>query len=173
MEWKLIGPFPNEKETGPATVYPPEKSIDPQARYDGKAGKVGWKDYVTTNETGVVDLFEGIGKNVNATAYALVEFTSTSDQGVEIRLGCFTAFKLWVNGELLLDRGDAYTGMQLDHYRTGARLKGGKNFILVKSCIDEPPPPFGPKNWKFQLRVCDASGKAVLAVNRPEKKTTK
>jgi hypothetical protein len=38
------------------------------------------------------------------------------------RIGCYTVFKLWVNGELALHRADAYTGMQFDHYRTQIRL---------------------------------------------------
>jgi hypothetical protein len=31
LEWKLIGPFPNAKQQGVDTVYPPEQKIDPTA----------------------------------------------------------------------------------------------------------------------------------------------
>jgi hypothetical protein len=65
----------------------------------------------------------------------------------------------------VLERGDAYTGMKLDHYVAKARLKPGKNVILLKVAQDEPPPQL-PAALRFQLRVCDASGKAVLAADR-------
>jgi hypothetical protein len=164
--WKLIGPFPNVEQKGVNEVYPPETKLDFSAEYDGKDGRVKWLDYVTADPSAIVDLNAGIGKHIDAVGYAAAEFTSDTAQDVQIRLGCFTAFKLWVNGELVLDRGDAYTGMRLDHYVAQARLKSGKNFILLKSCQADPPAPL-PKHWRFMLRVCDADGRAVLSTTRP------
>jgi hypothetical protein len=56
--------------------------------------------------------------------------------------------------------------MQFDHYRTKIRLREGKNTLLMKVCTDVPPPPI-PKLWRFQLRVCDADGAAILSTTRP------
>ena len=106
------------------------------------------------------------GPITEVVAYAATEYTSKEARDVEVRLGSITAFKLWVNGELVLVRGDAYTGMELDHYVARARLKPGKNTILLKIWMDTPPPQL-PKVWRFQLRVCDASGAAVLSATRP------
>lgn len=167
MDWQLLGPFPNPDEKGLATVYPPEKEINPSAEYDGKGGKIRWQKYVSNQELGMVNLKEALNQSSEVTAFALTEFTADKEQNVDIRLGCFTAFKLWVNGELVLERGDAYTGMRLDHYLAKARLKAGKNTILVKSCLDAPPPQL-PKVWQFQLRVCDANGVAILSTTRPK-----
>jgi hypothetical protein len=165
LAWKVIGPFPNQKRKGMATAYPPEKAADLAAAYDGKAGKVKWVDYTSKDDYGLVDLKEALKDHAEVVAYARADFRSQGAQEVDIRLGCYTGFKLWVNGELVLERGDAYTGMDLDHYVARARLRPGKNVILLKVAQDEPPPQV-PAMLCFQLRVCDAGGKAVLAADR-------
>jgi len=166
LDWKLIGPFANVEQKGVEMPYPPEKALDFKAEYDGKAGKVRWKDYVSKDENGIVDLNIGVGQHIEAVGYAATEFTSPAARDVEVRIGCYTVFKLWVNGELALHRGDAYTGMQFDHYRTKIRLREGRNRLLMKVCTDVPQPGL-PKLWRFQLRVCDAGGAAVLSTTRP------
>jgi hypothetical protein len=165
MTWKLIGPFPNKDKKGMATAYPPEKALDFAAEYDGKAGKLKWVDYTSKDDYGLVDLKEALKDHAEVVSYAAAEFPSADAREVDVRLGCFTGFKLWVNGELVLERGDAYTGMKLDHYLARARLKPGKNVLLLKVAQDEPPPQL-PAALRFQLRVCDAGGKAVLASDR-------
>jgi hypothetical protein len=163
--WKLVGPFANLKKSGIDTAYGPERSIDLSAVYDGDAGKVHWKDCTTKQEYGIVDLNAEIGPRPAAVAYASSEFVSASEKEVDVRIGCFTPLKLWANGELVLARGDAYTGMSLDHYVAKVRLKPGKNTLLLKIAKDEPPPG-SPKDWRFQLRVCDASGAGILSAGR-------
>jgi len=166
MDWKLLGPFPNVKQKGIGTVYPPEEKIDLAATYEGKLGKVRWQNYVSQSEAGLVDLFAGLGKEQEGTSYAFTEFTAPAARDAEIRLGCFTVFKLWVNGVMVLERGDAYTGMSFDHYTAPIHLKAGKNVILMKLCRDAAPPQV-PNIWQFQLRVCDPTGVAILSTTRP------
>jgi hypothetical protein len=168
--WKLVGPFPNLKKGGIATAYGPERSIDLSAVYDGDTGKVHWKDCSTKQEYGIVDLNVEIGARPAAVAYALSVFENMDEKQVDVRIGCFTPLKLWVNGELVLARGDAYTGMSLDHYIAKVRLKPGKNTLLLKIAKDEPPPG-SPKDWRFQLRVCDAGGAGILSTDRRDEPT--
>lgn len=165
MTWKLIGPFPNKDRKGMATAYPPEKALDFAAEYDGKAGKVRWVDYTSKDDYGLVDLKEALQDHAEVVTYAAAQFLSEGAREVDVRLGCYTGFKLWVNGDLVLERGDAYTGMKLDHYVARARLKPGQNLILLKVAQDEPPPQL-PAMLRFQLRLCDAGGKPVLAADR-------
>ncbi len=162
LDWKLIGPFANVEQKGVATPYPPEKALDFKAEYNGKEGKIRWKDYVSKDDNGIIDLNVGIGQHNEAAGYAATEFTSPAARDVEVRIGCYTAFKLWVNGELALDRADAYTGMSFDHYRGKIHLREGKNTLLMKVCTDVPPPQV-PKLWRFQLRVCDVDGVAIVS----------
>jgi hypothetical protein len=165
MDWWVVGPFPDRDERGLDEVFPPEKQIDRAAAYDGKGGKVRWKEYVTQDAHGAVDLNTALRDEPAAVGYAVTEFTAARPREVELRVGCYNAFKLWLNGELVLDRRDAFTGMSLDHYTGKAHLKGGKNVLLIKVCREDLPPV--PKLWKFQLRVCDEDGAAVLSTTRP------
>ncbi|QVL31710.1 hypothetical protein KIH39_23170 [Telmatocola sphagniphila] len=167
LDWKLLGPFPNVEQAGVDKCYPPEKALNFKEEYDGKEGKVRWKDYLSKDDNGIIDLNDGLGEHLQAVGYAATDFTTKAACDVEVRIACFTVFKLWVNGELALHRADAYTGMQFDHYRTKIRLREGKNTFLFKVCTDVPPPQL-PKLWRFQLRVCDADGVAILSTKRPE-----
>jgi hypothetical protein len=171
LDWKLLGPFPNPEQKGMDTVYAPEKKLDLGAEYEGKdAKKIRWIDYLSKDDLGVIDLNAGVGKHTDAVAFALTEFTSKKDQDVAIRIGCYTAFKLWVNGTEVLDRRDAYAGMALDHYQTKVHLKKGKNILLLKVCQEDPAKLTLAQLWRFQLRVCDAGGAAVLSTTRPSTK---
>ena len=46
------------------------------------------------------------------------------------------------------------------------QLKEGVNAILVKACQDEQTQNWTVE-WEFKLRVCDATGTAILAADRP------
>jgi hypothetical protein len=160
--WKVIGPFPNLDEKGIDIVYPPEKSRNFAAEFDGSTGKVKWKDFKPVKDTGVIDLNDAVGNYPSAVAYASAEFLSKDARDAEVRLGSFLGFKLWLNGELVLVRGDSYTGYTPDHYVAAVKLKPGANIILLKFAQEPPPPQLPPPNhWRFMLRVCDASGAAI------------
>jgi hypothetical protein len=160
--WKVVGPFPNPEGKGIDAAYPPEGKQDLAAEYDGKTGKVRWKEFTSTKDTGAIDLNDAVGNHTEAVAYAATEFRAKEARDAEVRLGCFTGFKLWVNGELVLVRGDAYTGSRADHYVAKVKLKPGVNTILVKIGQEPPPPQLPPPNhWRFLLRVCDVSGAAI------------
>jgi len=45
-------------------------------------------------------------------------------------------------------------------------LKMGANTILLKVCQNEDVQDW-TREWEFQLRVCDATGTAILATDRP------
>jgi hypothetical protein len=51
--------------------------------------------------------------------------------------------------------------MELDQFRVQAHMKAGKNRILLKVCQNEQTEDWA-QTWRFQLRVCDAAGTAVL-----------
>ncbi len=177
LDWKFAGPFPNADQKGGDTAYPPEQKLDFTAEYEGKGGKVHWAEFVSKDPNGIIDVNAALAKCLpasdkkpgpfsEAVAYAATTFSSKEARDAEVRLGSFTSFKLWVNGELVLVRGDAYTGMSLDHYIAPVRLKAGENTLLLKVWLDVPPPQL-PKVWRFQARVCDASGATILSATRP------
>ncbi len=175
MEWKIIGPFDNTKLIGFDATYPPEKEVNLAATHDGKTAKVRWADLATKDDYGMVDFNKPFGNHKGVTAYAYTEFNATAARPAELRLGCKNGWKVWFNGKLLFGRDEYHRGSRLDQYRLPIQLQAGKNTILVKACQNEEVKDW-TKEWEFQLRVCDATGTAILAKDRipsPTKTATK
>ncbi len=167
MEWKVLAPFDNTGRAGFDTVYPPETGVQLGAKYPGKNGEIGWQDLVSADPYGMVDfnkLFPDLIKEV--TGYAYTEFDSAEARPAELRLGCKNAWKIWVNGKLIFGRDEYHRGARIDQYRMPIDLQKGKNTILVKLCQNEQKETWTVE-WQFQLRVCDSTGTAILARNRP------
>jgi hypothetical protein len=166
MQWKLIGPFDNVGKKGFAVVYPPEEKLDLAATYQGSQGTVQWTDYATSDEYGTVNLNQGLAKLKGAVVYAATQFQSGSGMPVEIRIGTPNAYKLWLNGKLV-SRSEVYhSNTAMDQYVTRVEMREGPNVILVKVCQNEQTEDWAA-DWKFQLRVCDATGTAILSLDRP------
>ena len=161
MDWNLIGPFDNTKRVGFDSVYPPEKEIKLKAKYKGKAGEVAWQVFKGDHSYGMVDFNKSYGKLKGVVGYAHTVFKANKARQAELRLGCKNAWKVWLNGELLFGRDEYHRGMRIDQYRLPVRLKQGENHILLKACQDEQVQKWTVE-WQFQMRVCDATGTAIL-----------
>ena len=167
MRWKVIGPFENANRLGFNRAFPPENEINWNADYLGKeAVRAKWRDFVTNDEYGMVDVNRVFGPLKEAVAYAYAEFESPEAMPIELRLGCKNAWKIWLNGEFLFGRDEYHRGMRIDQYQVKGRLKPGKNGILLKICQNEQMEDWTVQ-WQFQLRVCDENGTAILSQNRP------
>lgn len=160
-EWKMIGPFDNRGMKGFEATFPPEKSVDFDATYAGKQGEVGWKPVSTDDPYGQLDLRKHLDDEKGTVVYLAAEFDSPHERPVEIRLGTPNAWKLWVNGDFLFGREEYHRGAELDQYRVPATLKIGTNMILLKILQNEQTEEYA-KHFAFRLRVCDATGVAVL-----------
>jgi tetratricopeptide (TPR) repeat protein len=168
--WKLIGPFENAGNVGWAREYPPEKAIDFAAEYDGKVGKVTWKDHESADDLGHVDLNAFYDVNYRGgVTYAVATFDSDKEQDVELRLASLVAWKVWVNGEKLFERFESHAGYDVDQYKIPARFKKGANVILLKVCQNEQEDVWA-QDWKFALRVSDRIGTPILSTSRPPAK---
>lgn len=165
MHWKLIGPFDNVDEKGYAVAYPPEGELNDAAKYAGKEDEVAWVEHVTADRLGMVDLNKALGKHMGAAGYAWATFDSPQARPIELRMGCVCANKLWLNGQLLAANEVYHSGEEFDQYAAAGTLRAGANTILVKVCQNEMKETWA-QDWRFQLRVCDATGTAVLAANR-------
>ena len=166
MTWKLIAPFDNTAGKGFAVAYPPEKELDFSKEYEGKeAVKASWVGTTTEDEYGIVDLAKVLTPFKGSVAYAVAEFDSDAEKAVDLRLGTPNSWKVWLNGKLLFAREEYHRGMNLDQYRMRGTLKKGKNTILVKVCQNEQTEEWAQR-WQIQLRVCDATGTAVLSADR-------
>jgi hypothetical protein len=165
QDWHLVGPFDNQGGKGFDTVYPPEAGVDLAASYSTPPGSIGWKKEHTDDEYGYVDLNKSLGKHMGAVAYAAADFQSDEARPIELRLGSENANKIWLNGKLLSLAEVYHANGTMDQYVGAGELRAGRNVILLKICQNEQKDTWA-QDWKFQLRVCDASGKAVLATDR-------
>lgn len=161
MNWQLVAPFDNVGTKGFDVAYPPEAGVDLAAKYDGKSGPVSWVAHTTKDDLGVVDLNEALSKHKGAIAYAYTEIECDAPREVEFRLGCINGHKVWVNGKLILSNHVYHAGMEVDQYAAVAPLVAGKNKILVKIAQNEQEESWA-QDWRFQLRVCDSLGTAIL-----------
>ncbi|MBX3412036.1 MAG: hypothetical protein KF708_04905 [Pirellulales bacterium] len=167
MEWKLIGPFDHTGSINFDKAFPPESEIDFAATYEGKDGaEISWNDHQTEDQYGTVNLNTAIAKHNGAIAYAVADFDSPADQPVELRLGCINANKIWLNGQLVHQREAYHAGSEIDQYMATGAMHQGKNRILLKICQNEQKEDWA-QDWQFQLRVCDATGTAILSTDRP------
>lgn len=166
VRWKLIGPFDNTGRAGFAAVYPPETALDFAAAYPGKSGEVRWNDYTSDDELGKIDFFQPFGAQREVVGYAAAEFFSSRRREVELRLSSWNATKLWLNGQPVNEYPIYHSGSQPDQYVDRVVLQPGRNVILVKVCQNEQTQDWAQR-WDFQLRVCDASGAAVLSDSQP------
>jgi len=163
--WKIIGPFDNKEMKGFAVAYPPESEIAPDATYDGQLGEVSWQDISTDDDYGSVSIRDQIENYKGSLMYATASFTSTSDREVQLRLGTPNAWKLWVNGELVFEREEYHRGTQMDQYIVPVSFRNGSNVIMLKVCQNEQEESWA-QDYKFQLRVSDASGAAILSAEK-------
>jgi len=166
--WKIIGPFDNSGRKGFDWVYPPEQEIDFAGEYEGKAGKVRWRDYETSQKYGKIDMNQPYGKLKEVAAYATTDFISERAQTVEFRFGGKNSWKVWLNGKLLFGRDEYHFDSEIDQYLLPAELKAGHNTILVKVCQNEQTEDWTVE-WDFQLRVTDSLGTPVVSATADSK----
>jgi hypothetical protein len=172
-KWHLVAPFDNVKGVGYDRVYPPEKGVDLTASYDGKEdNKVAWVPSETKGGQGMADLNAALGKFKGAVAYAYAVVDSPKEQPVDVRVGCITSLKIWLNGKQIFAHDEYHHGMRMDQYVARATLKKGKNEILVKVCQNEQKDAWA-QVWQLQLRLCDRVGSAVPFTQAAAKKEDK
>ena len=171
MDWQVIGPFDNHGRKGFDTAYPPETKVDLTAALEGIEMKPGagstvkWLPFTSSSQFGMVDFNKPVGMLKQVAGYAFTVFDSPEERDAEIRLGCKNAWKVWCNDRLLFARDEYHRGAQIDQYHLPVHLKKGANNILVKCCQNEQTETWTVE-WEFQMRVCDATGTALLSADR-------
>jgi hypothetical protein len=160
-EWHLVAPFDNTAGSQFKTVYPPEKGVDLHAVYTGKNGAdAAWKECVSKDPYGIVDLNKVIGKDKGVVAYAYAVVDSPAERPVQVRAGSYNAIKIFLNGKEIFARDEYHHGMAVDQHSAAGVLKAGRNELLLKVCQNEQSEPWA-QSWIFQVRLCDAVGAAV------------
>ncbi len=177
IDWYVIGPFDNRDGQGYNFASPPEElTLDGYenliagaslGEIPGKSGPVSWKKVQAVRDNGDVSLNEAIEKLRDVVAYGATVFVSERAQQVDVRLRIQNSFKIWLNGQLLMEQPVGHTGNSFDQYKVRANLQPGKNLFVVKSCqADLRGATEFYDNWHFCVRVCDATGAAILSADQ-------
>jgi hypothetical protein len=174
MRWYLVAPFDHHNGVGWSKAYPPEKGVDVSATYKGKDGaRAKWVEHTSKDSHGTVDLNKALGKLKGTVAYAFAVIDSPKERLVDLRAGSMNGLKIFLNGKEVFAREEYHHGMRMDQYAVRARLKAGKNEILLKVCQNEQDDAWA-QAWQFQLRVCEPVGAAVPFTDvKPGKKEGK
>ena len=162
-DWYLIGPFDAPGTSGFERVYPPQRSVDLAAGYEGKNGKrVRWKRHETADRLGQTNLNRAIAPVKEAVGYAYTEVNSPRGHDAQLRGGADDNLTVWLNGDKIFARPQWLNGTRFDRFTAPARLNKGTNRVLVKICQGpQHKDPAVPNNWSFQLRFCDPTGASV------------
>ena len=149
--WLVCGPFPNPDGQGFQQVFGPETFLDFTLAYEGEGGQAKWSE-AKVDPRGVLNFMDSWPKhkqNVCGYAYSVIH----ADQPTEcqLRLGSDDGCKVWLNGELVVNRPGA-RGLSLDGDRITVQLKVGDNPLLVKVIQ-------GAGSWELAARVGRADGK--------------
>jgi hypothetical protein len=164
MDWKVIAPFSNADRKGFDTAYPPETELNFDASYPGAGKEAKWVNFRSEDEYGKINFNKPFDMLKSVVGYAATTFTSATERDAELRIGSKNGWKIWLNGQELFARDEYHRGAKLDQYKLPCHLKAGANTLLVKCCQNEQTETWTVE-WEFQLRICDATGTAILSAN--------
>lgn len=162
-QWKFIGPFDNVGSMNFDKVYPIETDWTKNQlaeTYEGKTGRVEWMSHAVDSPEGTIDFAKLYNNEKGCIVYGAAIVNVPADIPCEVRVGCYNAQKVWVNGDLVVANEVYHTGMQIDQYIAPIRLKAGENRILIKVCQNEQKEAWA-QQFLFQARLCDETGKAI------------
>jgi len=149
--WQVSEAFDNAKGSGFARAFGPETKLP--ARPDAAA----WKQVVSADKHGAIDLNAAIATKKGVLAYAVADVVMAAGGQAEVRIGSPCAVAVWVNGTPVMAHEIYHASEAIDQYVAPALFQAGVNTVLVKCCQNEQTEPWAA-DWKFQLRVCDAAG---------------
>ncbi|NRB60314.1 MAG: DUF3857 domain-containing protein [Winogradskyella sp.] len=159
-DWQYCGSFENLNESGLDKIYEPESVADDTVLFDARSnGSIGWYEGVNKNEAyQFYSHHNEYGSGVN---YAQTFVTSPVDQRVIVRVGCGSAFKLFLNDvEVYVNDDDVTT--ELNAYEVLVNLPKGTNRLLIKTAESN-------STSYFLLSLTDENKKALSNLTISEK----
>ena len=169
-DWVIIGPFDNKDEANFDKSYPPEQSRDLNAKYTSDfAGEsptgetpdeLSWTRAVVDQKTAELNLHDVAANYKGSLFYVVAAFESDRGQPVQLRLATENAFKLWLNGELLVARPEYHRSKRFDQYVVPGTARAGKNEVLIKLLQNEQTQGWA-QEYDVTVRVTDPNGLAA------------
>lgn len=152
--WHLLGPVAKRARLLEDDIVPTDRPIDPTVKIDFDHREYAWVPFEVENADGKVDLDSVFGQHDDCGAYAYTEIDSAVDQDVLLKIGHDDDLYVWVNGRLV-HRYNGASGNEIDQTAVLARLRKGRNYILLK-VLD-----LGAA-WGFCVRPTTLDGKTPI-----------
>ncbi|MCC6575095.1 MAG: DUF3857 domain-containing protein [Planctomycetes bacterium] len=151
--WRICGPFGNERGQGFDDVLQPEAGFNPLGEYAGKDNlNVKFRALPASPVAGVVDIGAMLRPNKEAAAFLMTAVHCDSPVTTTLGAASDSALKLWVvsPGTPALPGGvvitEAERSLGFDQDRCNINLARGWNLIIVKAGISEG-------EWRIRLRM--------------------
>ncbi|MEO1337620.1 MAG: hypothetical protein AAFV29_18395, partial [Myxococcota bacterium] len=128
----LIGPFDNAAGGGHQAVYTPENGVELTAKVAAKGRTLSWRRLEKVASDGVIELSALLPQGNEASAYVAVAVEADRQVRAALRTGSADSLKVWINGQLVMDRAQRRFAF-MDQDATGIVLEKGFNLILFKS----------------------------------------
>ena len=148
--WRIMGPFDNERGTGFLSTYAPERGIDLDEAAEGKAREVRWRTLPRQTLAGYVNFNEMLRPRDEALAYAVTFIEAGAQNDLALRLGSDESYRIWLNGKLLASE-DIQRKFVFDQNAISLPLQKGWNCLLIKIGESEG-------NWGFTARITGQEG---------------
>ncbi len=129
--WRLLGPLPSGGlAAGFARAFEPETHLDLARRYPGVREEVGWHERGDLSDGGIHLLVNEL-HGVHGVYYLFRRLHVPEPTVLEVALRADDVFKVWLNEQLVLERGtpEPYPGVRT---RLRLELAAGENRLLLK-----------------------------------------
>lgn len=145
-DWRFVGPFSNESDTGLHTEFSLENSNSP---FSGQSMTMPLNSCNPTRDGGVCEfdaswLSISLGKNTlqhlfspsqNICVYAQTQIKTKSHAETMLLFGSAGQSKVFLNGTAILTETHHF-GADINRYQIPVKLHSGKNILTVKNCAN-------------------------------------
>ncbi len=153
-DFRIIGPFDNERGSGFDVAYAPETTIDLNEAVAGKERDVHWRSNPGAGKAQVsVPLHEMLRPAAQVVAYLATTLSVQAPREVVLCLGSSCALKVFLNGTAVLARKVERPHFP-DQDRVVLALQPGVNQLLIKACVEDGP-------WTVEARLTGLDGLPV------------
>ena len=155
----VIGTWDNDQGKGLDIVYPPERELNLNSRYQGKLTEIGWRVTYPQDLRGKVNLGELLAPDTWQVAYAASAVSVDQETRAELRVSTTDPIKVWVNQQLILST-TRVKGWLFDGIKLPITLRRGINHILIKSAQQTG-------SWMLVARLTQTGGHPLTYTSVP------
>ncbi len=153
VDWWVVTPLPNGDGKGLERKDFPEEVVELDKEHRVGERRFRWQQISEVTIDGRVNLVPFFRRGENVVTYAYTELESAGARDALFKMGSDDGIACWLNGERL-HLNNASRGLKIDEDVVKARLKEGKNKLLLKISQTDGA-------WEFAFRITDPEGKPI------------